>query len=286
MKFWFLLGILSINVYTEGSKVKKDIASYSFFKSIFFYSKECCPPAHYVFSQFLCTHFYLKIIRFFTSAIIMDDDAQIAALEQIAALLQRPDQLEKLPELRKKAERKRKHLFSSIDFFRVMVSTFHIFIEGTVLKGIGQDNLVSYFLLDFNYCVEDLQLARASVPCFPLTIKSMIDSFICIITVFVKEYSKIDYLLRFVEMTRNDMKNWLEKTLSAEKDFRIGINTCDQRKEILDISILVYLIFFLVCCAIQYLLANAFTSYRNKYFENRAHYREFTSTMVSCFDSL
>lgn len=37
----------------------------------------------------------------------MDVDAENVALVQVASLLQRPDQLEKLPELRKRAERKK-----------------------------------------------------------------------------------------------------------------------------------------------------------------------------------
>lgn len=37
----------------------------------------------------------------------MDIDVEEAAMEQVAALLQRPDQLEKLPELKKRADRKK-----------------------------------------------------------------------------------------------------------------------------------------------------------------------------------
>ena len=37
----------------------------------------------------------------------MHMDVEEAALEQVAALLQRPDQLEKLPELKKRADRKK-----------------------------------------------------------------------------------------------------------------------------------------------------------------------------------
>ncbi|PIO75777.1 hypothetical protein TELCIR_02162 [Teladorsagia circumcincta] len=36
----------------------------------------------------------------------MEDNGYEAALDQIASLLQRPDQLEKLPEMRKRADRK------------------------------------------------------------------------------------------------------------------------------------------------------------------------------------
>lgn len=37
----------------------------------------------------------------------MDEDAEKAALEYVSGLLQRPDHLEKLPELKKRADRKK-----------------------------------------------------------------------------------------------------------------------------------------------------------------------------------
>lgn len=49
----------------------------------------------------------------------MDVDVEEAALEQVAALLQRPDQLEKLPELKKRADRKKVKLINSSKFIEV-----------------------------------------------------------------------------------------------------------------------------------------------------------------------
>ncbi|EYC08519.1 hypothetical protein Y032_0065g3594 [Ancylostoma ceylanicum] len=115
----------------------------------------------------------------------------------------------------------------------------------------------------------------------------------------------------FVEMTRNDMKIWLEKTLSAEKDdwnkhvrpdednfgyfytslpnimFGMLRDTVTLAKEVsvevipnvINLTIEEFFIF-----ANNY--KDAFTDYRNKYFENRSKFREFTSTMIAIANNL
>lgn len=57
----------------------------------------------------------MRFLKYFR----MDVDVEEAALEQVAALLQRPDQLEKLPELKKRADRKKVKLINSSKFIEV-----------------------------------------------------------------------------------------------------------------------------------------------------------------------
>ncbi|EPB79779.1 exocyst complex component Sec6 [Ancylostoma ceylanicum] len=202
-------------------------------------------------------------------------------------------------------------------------------VEGNQLedRSLNKAWLARYLEVCRKVIVDDLQLARAAVPCFPPDYQ-IYDRFVhmyhnCVckrlreIAAERLEKSELVQLLSwiqtygFVEMTRNDMKIWLEKTLSAEKDdwnkhvrpdednfgyfytslpnimFGMLRDTVTLAKEVsvevipnvINLTIEEFFIF-----ANNY--KDAFTDYRNKYFENRSKFREFTSTMIAIANNL
>ncbi|VDO84991.1 unnamed protein product, partial [Haemonchus placei] len=248
--------------------------------------------------------------------------------------------------------------------FEVLEKTVWSRVEGNQLedRSLNKAWLARYLEVCRKVIVDDLQLARAAVPCFPPDYQ-IYDRFVhmyhnCVckrlreIAAEQMEKSELVQLLSwiqtyggeellgnrrlqintaallddvpvlsrstlnslydsFVEMTRRDMKNWLDKTLSAEKDdwnkhvrpdednfgyfytslpnimFGMLRDTVTLAKEVsvevipsvINLTIEEFFIF-----ANKY--KDAFTAYRNKYFENRSTFREFTSTMVAIANNL
>ncbi|VDO87130.1 unnamed protein product [Haemonchus placei] len=252
----------------------------------------------------------------------------------------------------------------SIIHVQVLEKTVWSRVEGNQLedRSLNKAWLARYLEVCRKVIVDDLQLARAAVPCFPPDYQ-IYDRFVhmyhnCVckrlreIAAEQMEKSELVQLLSwiqtyggeellgnrrlqintaallddvpvlsrstlnslydsFVEMTRRDMKNWLDKTLSAEKDdwnkhvrpdednfgyfytslpnimFGMLRDTVTLAKEVsvevipsvINLTIEEFFIF-----ANKY--KDAFTAYRNKYFENRSTFREFTSTMVAIANNL
>ncbi|VDP28353.1 unnamed protein product [Heligmosomoides polygyrus] len=248
--------------------------------------------------------------------------------------------------------------------FQVLEKTVWSRVEGNQLedRSLNKAWLARYLEVCRKVIVDDLQLARAAVPCFPPDYQ-IYDRFVhmyhnCVckrlreIASEQMEKSELVQLLSwiqiyggeellgnrrlqintaallddvpvlsrstlnslydsFIEMTRNDMKNWLDKTLSAEKDdwnkhvrpdednfgyfysslpnimFGMLRDTVTLAKEIsvevipsvINLTIEEFFVF-----ANKY--KDAFTAYRNKYFENRSNFREFTSTMIAIANNL
>lgn len=248
--------------------------------------------------------------------------------------------------------------------FEVLEKTVWSRVEGNQLedRSLNKAWLARYLEVCRKVIVDDLQLARAAVPCFPPDYQ-IYDRFVhmyhnCVckrlreIASEQMEKSELVQLLSwiqiyggeellgnrrlqintaallddvpvlsrstlnslydsFIEMTRNDMKNWLDKTLSAEKDdwnkhvrpdednfgyfysslpnimFGMLRDTVTLAKEIsvevipsvINLTIEEFFVF-----ANKY--KDAFTAYRNKYFENRSNFREFTSTMIAIANNL
>ncbi|VDL69963.1 unnamed protein product [Nippostrongylus brasiliensis] len=233
--------------------------------------------------------------------------------------------------------------------FEVLEKTVWSRVEGNQLE----DRSLNKAWLARKVIVDDLQIARAAVPCFPPDYQ-IYDRFVhmyhnCVCKrlreiaaeqmekselvhgeellgnrrlqinaaallddVPVLSRSTLNTLYdSFIEMTRTDMKNWLDKTLSAEKDdwnkhvrpdednfgyfytslpnimFGMLRDTVTLAKEVsvevipsvINLTIEEFFVF-----ANKY--KDAFTAYRNKYFENRSNFREFTSTMVAIANNL
>ncbi|WKX93298.1 hypothetical protein Q1695_010944 [Nippostrongylus brasiliensis] len=248
--------------------------------------------------------------------------------------------------------------------FEVLEKTVWSRVEGNQLedRSLNKAWLARYLEVCRKVIVDDLQIARAAVPCFPPDYQ-IYDRFVhmyhnCVckrlreIAAEQMEKSELVQLLSwiqtyggeellgnrrlqinaaallddvpvlsrstlntlydsFIEMTRTDMKNWLDKTLSAEKDdwnkhvrpdednfgyfytslpnimFGMLRDTVTLAKEVsvevipsvINLTIEEFFVF-----ANKY--KDAFTAYRNKYFENRSNFREFTSTMVAIANNL
>ncbi|KAJ1357703.1 Exocyst complex component S6 [Parelaphostrongylus tenuis] len=248
--------------------------------------------------------------------------------------------------------------------FEVLEKTVWSRVEGNQLEDrtLNKAWLARYLEMCRKVIVDDLQLARAAIPCFPPDYQ-IYDRFVhmyhnCIckrlreIAAERLEKSELVQLLSwiqtyggeellgnrrlqinssallednpvlsrsslcslynsFIDMTRSDMKNWLEKALSAEKDdwnkhvrpdednfgyfytslpnimFGMLRDTVTLAKEVS-----IEVIPSIINLAIEefFVFANRykdeFTSYRNKYFENRSTFREFTSTMIAIANNL
>ncbi|KAK6734823.1 hypothetical protein RB195_018172 [Necator americanus] len=248
--------------------------------------------------------------------------------------------------------------------FEVLEKTVWSRVEGNQLedRSLNKAWLARYLEVCRKVIVDDLQLARAAVPCFPPDYQ-IYDRFVhmyhnCVckrlreIAAERLEKSEVVQLLSwiqtygaeellgnrrlqintvalledvpvlsrttlnslydsFIEMTRNDMKIWLEKTLSAEKDdwnkhvrpdednfgyfytslpnimFGMLRDTVTLAKEV-SVEVIPNVINLTIeeFFAFANSYKDAFTAYRNKYFENRSNFREFTSTMIAIANNL